>query len=170
MSRQSGQHQRTGTSPLLRATLAAVVGAAVVASLVLYTGTGHRGNGYGQALASTPILTSSPISYVDNQRSATLNKSVRAVKAYARKRVGPRQWPCLNQLWIRESNWRYRATNPYSGAYGIPQSLPASKMRSAGADWRTNPYTQVKWGLRYIKSRYGTPCGAWRHWRSHHWY
>jgi hypothetical protein len=63
-------------------------------------------------------------------------------------------------LWQRESGWRYNAENP-SGAYGIPQALPGSKMATAGADWQTNPATQIKWGLGYIQSRYGTPCSAW---------
>jgi hypothetical protein len=70
------------------------------------------------------------------------------------------QWSCLEQLWTRESGWRWDAENP-DGAYGIPQSFPGSKMASAGADWQTNPATQIKWGLEYISSSYGTPCGAW---------
>jgi hypothetical protein len=70
------------------------------------------------------------------------------------------QWSCLDSLWQRESGWRYNAENP-SGAYGIPQALPGSKMATAGADWQTNPATQIKWGLGYIQSRYGTPCSAW---------
>ena len=71
------------------------------------------------------------------------------------------QYSCLVSLWNRESGWNYQAENPYSGAYGIPQALPGSKMSSAGADWQTNPATQIKWGLGYIQSIYGTPCGAW---------
>jgi hypothetical protein len=70
------------------------------------------------------------------------------------------QWSCLEQLWTRESGWRYDAENP-DGAYGIPQAFPGSKMASAGSDWETNPATQIKWGLEYITSTYGTPCGAW---------
>ncbi|GIF03812.1 aggregation-promoting factor C-terminal-like domain-containing protein [Actinoplanes siamensis] len=73
------------------------------------------------------------------------------------------QFACLNKLWNKESGWNYRAENRSSGAYGIPQSLPGSKMASFGADWRTNPATQIKWGLDYIKKRYTTPCGAWNH-------
>jgi hypothetical protein len=80
------------------------------------------------------------------------------------------QFSCLNSLWTRESNWLYTARNPSSGAYGIPQSLPASKMASAGADYRTNPVTQIRWGLGYIKQVYGTPCGAWGHSQSTGWY
>jgi hypothetical protein len=70
------------------------------------------------------------------------------------------QFGCLQSLWNRESGWSYDAENP-SGAYGIPQALPGSKMASSGADWQTNPATQINWGLGYIKSVYGTPCAAW---------
>jgi len=85
---------------------------------------------------------------------------------------GSSQWNCLNLLWEGESGWNFKAENSSSGAYGIPQSLPASKMASAGSDYRTNPVTQIKWGLNYIKQSYGTPCGAWDFWnnRSPHWY
>lgn len=83
---------------------------------------------------------------------------------------GQDQFGCLNNLWTKESNWIVGATNPSSGAYGIPQSLPGSKMASAGADWRTNPATQIRWGLGYIKSTYGSPCGAWAHSVATNWY
>jgi hypothetical protein len=79
------------------------------------------------------------------------------------------QFGCLNDIWSRESGWRYNAENA-SGAYGIPQALPGSKMASAGADWQTDPTTQIKWGLGYIKSTYGTPCDAWSFWQAHGWY
>ena len=79
------------------------------------------------------------------------------------------QFGCLNNIYTRESGWRYNAENA-SGAYGIPQALPGSKMASAGADWATNPATQIKWGLGYIKSTYGTPCDAWAFWQAHGWY
>ncbi|HWU20678.1 MAG TPA: transglycosylase SLT domain-containing protein, partial [Nocardioides sp.] len=80
------------------------------------------------------------------------------------------QWPYLNALWIRESGWNHLAENPHSGAYGIPQSLPATKMAVVGPDWRTNPETQIKWGLAYIGARYGTPQGAWAHETKFGWY
>lgn len=80
------------------------------------------------------------------------------------------QWTCLNQLWTKESSWRTTADNPSSDAYGIPQALPGSKMASAGADWRTNPATQITWGLGYIAASYGSPCGAWAHEQSTGWY
>jgi hypothetical protein len=79
------------------------------------------------------------------------------------------QYGCLYQMWMRESGWRYNAENA-SGAYGIPQALPGSKMASAGPDWETNVTTQIKWGLGYIKARYGTPCGAWAFWQANGWY
>lgn len=83
---------------------------------------------------------------------------------------GLEQYSCLVKLWERESNWRVNAYNASSGAYGIPQSLPGSKMATAGPDWLTNPETQINWGLGYIKSRYGSPCGALSHSDSHNWY
>jgi len=73
---------------------------------------------------------------------------------------GQDQWGCLDQLWEHESGWSVTASNP-SGAYGIPQALPGSKMASAGPNWETNASTQIKWGLGYIQSKYGSPCGAW---------
>ena len=83
---------------------------------------------------------------------------------------GSDQFSCLDSLWQRESNWNPQARNPYSGAYGIPQALPGEKMASAGSDWQTNPATQIKWGLGYIKDRYGSPCAAWEHSQSVGWY
>lgn len=71
------------------------------------------------------------------------------------------QYRCLNNLWTKESHWNYQAHNYRSGAHGIAQALPASKMDLISDDWRTNPVTQIRWGLRYIESRYDTPCGAW---------
>jgi hypothetical protein len=83
---------------------------------------------------------------------------------------GADQFSCLDNLWTRESTWNPSAENPSSGAYGIPQALPGSKMSEFGLDWRTNPITQMKWGLNYIKQRYGTPCGAWAYSESVGWY
>jgi hypothetical protein len=80
------------------------------------------------------------------------------------------QFSCLRSLWQRESGWKVRADNPSSSAYGIPQALPGAKMASAGPDWRTNPVTQIRWGLDYIEDRFGTPCGAWAHSESNGWY
>ena len=80
------------------------------------------------------------------------------------------QFPCLDTLWHRESGWNYTATNSGSGAFGIPQALPGSKMAKFGDDWETNPATQIKWGLDYIEGRYDTPCGAWEHSQNTGWY
>jgi hypothetical protein len=83
---------------------------------------------------------------------------------------GKKQYACLDDLWIKESNWNYRASNKRTGAHGIPQALPATKMDSAGTDWRTNPVTQISWGLRYIDVRYETPCKAWAKFKRSNWY
>ncbi|WP_159096392.1 G5 domain-containing protein [Miniimonas sp. S16] len=83
---------------------------------------------------------------------------------------GEDQWGCLENLWTRESGWNHLSSNKSSGAFGIPQALPGSKMASAGADWATNPATQIQWGLGYIAGRYGTPCGAWSAFQSKGWY
>jgi hypothetical protein len=80
------------------------------------------------------------------------------------------QFSCLDSLWNQESGWNVYAQNPGSGAYGIPQALPGSKMASAGPDWQTNAATQIRWGLSYIDSTYGSPCAAWAHEQSSGWY
>ena len=83
---------------------------------------------------------------------------------------GDDQFSCLDSLYMSESGWNIHADNPASSAYGIPQALPGSKMASAGPDWENNAATQIKWGLEYIKSSYGTPCGAWSFKQGHNWY
>lgn len=80
------------------------------------------------------------------------------------------QWAYLDALWHRESGWNHLADNPTSSAYGIPQSLPGTKMAVVGSDWRTNPETQINWGLAYIGARYGTPQKAWEHSERTGWY
>jgi hypothetical protein len=117
-----------------------------------------------------------------------LDRRARAARAAERKRLsaldprdlaramlskhgwGAGQFGCLNSLWTRESGWKHTAQNRSSGAYGIPQALPGSKMASVGKDWRTNPVTQIRWGLQYIQASYGSPCAAWGHSQSHGWY
>ena len=104
------------------------------------------------------------------------SSKVKANQAFAKSYMeskyswGENQHFCLVNLWNRESGWRHTAANPTSSAYGIPQSLPGKKMASAGADWKTNPETQIKWGLKYIKNRYETPCGAWSAFKKKGWY
>lgn len=81
-----------------------------------------------------------------------------------------KQFTCLDQLWIKESHWNYKARNKVSGAHGIAQALPATKMEIVGTDWRTNPVTQITWGLKYIAERYDTPCKAWSKFKRSNWY
>ena len=80
------------------------------------------------------------------------------------------QFSCLEKLWNKESRWKVNADNPSSTAYGIPQALPGNRMAAYGKDWRTNPVTQIKWGLDYIEATYGSPCSAWGHSQAKGWY
>ncbi|MDX3093947.1 transglycosylase SLT domain-containing protein [Streptomyces sp. ME01-24h] len=108
------------------------------------------------------------------ERAALVVKAsytVGEVQAMAQGLIGDAsQYQCFSNIVTRESGWNYTATNASSGAYGLVQALPGSKMASAGADWRTNPGTQIRWGLKYMDSRYGSPCGAWSFWQANHWY
>lgn len=143
--------------------------------------------GYGMSIATGMLATSllfvpgisesstSPSNTVMQPMAATQCKT--GIKKYAKCKLKERfpksyktQYNCLDKLWKKESGWRWWADNPYSAAYGIPQANPGSKMKSAGSDWRTNPRTQIRWGLKYIKSRYKTPCKAWEHSRNNGWY
>ncbi|MFD9812992.1 lytic transglycosylase domain-containing protein [Streptomyces sp. NPDC059080] len=96
--------------------------------------------------------------------------TVAETQAIARQMVPADQFQCFSNIVNHESTWNYRATNASSGAYGLVQALPASKMASAGADWQTNPATQIKWGLNYMNGKYGSPCGAWSFWQANSWY
>ncbi|HSA50418.1 MAG TPA: lytic transglycosylase domain-containing protein [Yinghuangia sp.] len=92
-------------------------------------------------------------------------------KAIARSMIASdAQYTCFSNIVSRESGWSVTATNPSSGAYGLMQALPASKYATAGSDWRTNAATQIKWGLNYMNTRYGSPCEAWAFWQENHWY
>jgi hypothetical protein len=113
-----------------------------------------------------PVLASAPAVGVPDPGTA---------QAIAFDMVMARGWSqgefdCLVALWNKESHWNVYAHNVRSGAYGIPQALPGTKMASAGADWASNPVTQITWGLGYISGRYGTPCGAWGHSQLKGWY
>lgn len=100
--------------------------------------------------------------------SATLKAGAR--RHLASRGHGAAQFSCFDKIITRESTWNPRAVNPSSGAGGLAQALPMSKMASAGADYRTNAMTQIKWALNYMTERYGSPCGAWAFWQSHRWY
>lgn len=113
-----------------------------------------------------PVVRSAPAAGVPDPGSA---KAIAYDMVLARG-WGEGEYNCLVALWQKESGWNVYAHNRSSGAYGIPQSLPGSKMASVGADWATNPATQITWGLGYIQNRYGTPCGAWNASLAKGWY
>lgn len=96
--------------------------------------------------------------------------TVAQVQAMARQMIPADQFQCFSNIVNHESTWNYQASNPSSGAYGLVQALPGTKMASAGADWQTNPATQIKWGLNYMNERYDSPCGAWSFWQANNWY
>jgi len=97
--------------------------------------------------------------------------TVAQVQAMARQMVPSDQFQCFSNIVDHESSWNYHAVNASSGAYGLFQALPGSKMSSVGSDWQSNPATQIKWGLNYMNSsRYGSPCAAWSFWQANHWY
>ena len=127
------------------------------------------------AAAETSSSSSSSSSSSVSVPSVDVNVDPASAQGIARTMMaanygwGDDQFACLVSLWNRESGWRVNAANS-SGAYGIPQALPGSKMASAGADWETNPATQIAWGLGYISGRYSNPCGAWAHSESSGWY
>jgi hypothetical protein len=126
-----------------------------------------------QAAARTAGATAARAHRTARQQEAS-RSAVRGPRSAAQAMLAARgrsgQFGCLDALWQRESGWHAWAYNASSGAFGIPQALPGDKMASAGADWRTNPVTQIRWGLDYIASRYGTPCGAWGHSQAYGWY
>lgn len=136
-----------------------VIVLAGAAAVVFYAGGGHH------AIPGTVAHATAPIVHGSNQAIAN------AMAASGYGWTGG-QATCLDELWTHESGFDSTSLNNQSGAYGIPQSLPADKMASAGADWRTNPATQIKWGLGYIHDRYGSPCAAWSFEMSHspNWY
>lgn len=126
--------------------------------------------GFGEKIRDSAIAKVTSIGEgITTAVKATGNRALGAAMAAARGWVGP-EWFALEKLWTKESGWNHLAQNPSSGAYGIPQALPASKMATAGSDWRTNPRTQIRWGLDYIGGRYGRPSAAWAHSQRVNWY
>jgi hypothetical protein len=132
---------------------------------------GANGAAAGPGPAPAVILAAHAV-----PRAAAVRSALRTPRQIARAMLVHRfrwkawQFKYLNRLWATESGWNRYATNPYSGAYGIPQAVPGSKMSSAGPGWHWNARTQVRWGMRYIQDRYRTPYWAWRHLRSSGWY
>ncbi|MEV6016895.1 MULTISPECIES: transglycosylase SLT domain-containing protein [unclassified Streptomyces] len=102
--------------------------------------------------------------------SVQASYTVAQIQAMAAQMVPSGQFQCFSNIVNHESSWNYRAVNASSGAYGLFQALPGSKMSSVGSDWQTNPATQIKWGLNYMNSRYGSPCDAWSFWQANSWY
>lgn len=133
----------------------------------------------GRVTAASPVTALSPVTagsgggvvllaYATARTPSAARQVARAMLPQFHWSAG--QFTYLNRLWSRESGWNRYASNPYSGAYGIPQAVPGSKMASAGPNWRSNAVTQIRWGLRYIRGRYGSPRSAWNHELAYGWY
>ena len=114
----------------------------------------------GAIFSSELALVSSVSRQVELARSPLGAKKVAKSILLNEYGFSEKEYKCLNSLWTKESHWNYKARNKSSGAHGIAQALPASKMNVVSTDWRTNPVTQIRWGLRYISIRYETPCKA----------
>ncbi|GHH64283.1 hypothetical protein GCM10017673_06650 [Streptosporangium violaceochromogenes] len=147
--------------PTLRRTGTLLVISALAVSTTATATTGAQAASAPLSLASATASTTA----LARQSNQAIARPMVTARGWSRD-----QFDCLRHLWTRESNWNHRALNRGSGAYGIPQALPAGKMARAGHDWRTNPRTQIRWGLGYIKQRYGSPCRAWAHFLSRGWY
>ena len=120
--------------------------------------------------ASTMALLSLAIRQVELAREPHGAKLVAKALIVEKYQWDEEQYSCLNKLWTKESHWNYKARNKVSGAHGIAQALPATKMEVVGTDWRTNPVTQISWGLKYINERYDSPCKAWSKFKRSRWY
>jgi len=124
----------------------------------------------GAMFSSDLALVSSISASVEMARTPDGAKQVAEIILTEEYGFGESQFACLDSLWTRESHWNYKAHNYRSGAHGIAQALPAEKMSVVGTDWRTNPVTQIRWGIRYITMRYDTPCKAWSFFKSRNYY
>jgi hypothetical protein len=169
-------HPKTVTLKAALTAAGTTVAAAAVTAAALVTAGPAAGSlsGLGSAGAQAQVAHVTTISH-DTAQEAAAASAARAARQTAYKMLGHfgwggRQFSPLVKLWNRESGWNKYAYNPSSGAYGIPQAVPGSKMASAGKNWRSNATTQVRWGLRYIKGRYGSPRRAWQHELAYGWY
>ena len=122
----------------------------------LYTQLDKRTNLFASQMALAAAISQQ----VEMARTSVGAKKVAKSIMFTEYAWGADQFTCLNRLWTKESHWNYRSHNKRSGAHGIPQALPATRMDSISTDWRTNPVTQIRWGLRYIEARYMSPCAA----------
>ena len=126
---------------------------------------------FAQSLfASEMALVASVTQQVEMARTPVGAKVVARQIMLSEYNWGSYQFECLNRLWTKESHWNYKAHNYRSGAHGIPQALPANRMDIISTDWRKNPVTQMRWGLRYIDIRYETPCKAWAKFKRSNYY
>ena len=138
-----------------------------------------RTRAWGSSAQRQPIAPPSRRAAERRAAAARASRSERATSPTGARSLGRQlaadhgwsaaQFTCLDSLWTNESGWQIHAQNS-SGAYGIPQALPGTRMSTAGSNWRNSAETQIRWGLDYIDARYGSPCGAYQHWRSHRWY
>lgn len=160
----------------------------IIARLVHDVDTGKAGNGEArkeylgeyysevQKIINEKYKTVNTAKKSTSSNQSTSSQSKSELQSYAHDLVintygwSEYDYDCLVKLWNKESGWNPNAHNKSSGAHGIPQSLPANKMASEGSDYYTNGYTQIRWGLKYIKNRYGTPAKAWSHFQSKNWY
>ncbi len=124
----------------------------------------------GAMFSSDLALVSSISASVEMARTPEGAKEVAEIILSEEYGFNEAQFACLDSLWTRESHWNYKAHNYRSGAHGIAQALPAEKMSVVGTDWRTNPVTQIRWGIRYITMRYDTPCKAWSYFKARNYY
>ncbi|WP_159775788.1 transglycosylase SLT domain-containing protein [Streptomyces sp. HM190] len=124
-----------------------------------------------KALAGTAVVAATAGALFAAAPAQAAPSQAAKAQATAKKMIAnPAQYSCFSKIVDHESDWNVNATNASSGAYGLVQALPGSKMASAGSDWKTNAATQIKWGLDYMKDRYGSPCGAWNFWQANNWY
>jgi hypothetical protein len=145
----------------------AATGAVSVATTAVSAPTVRTAPTTTRTVASTRVATVAPFRFATVGYNQWWAKRLMTTRYRWTSNV---QFRCLVTLWNYESHWNHRAHNRRSGAHGIPQALPGSKMRSAGSDWRTNPVTQIAWGLAYVHRRYSTPCGALSHYNRRGWY
>ena len=144
------------TSPNLTMSISLNSEVDLSAGAALYTQLDKRTNLFASQMALAAAISQQ----VEMARTSVGAKKVAKSIMLTEYAWGADQFTCLNRLWTKESHWNYRARNKKSGAHGIPQALPANRMESISSDWRTNPVTQIRWGLRYIEARYMSPCAA----------
>jgi hypothetical protein len=191
---RSRMSNRTSTSRYIIYLSAAVLTAAALAAITVVAATGGQSGSQTRRAAQRPALQAHPASIprlpvrTSSANTAITLLSTRATAGTRRHHLGwkkeiawrmmshrfgwrPKyQFRSLNRLWERESSWRIHAYNAYSGAYGIPQAVPGSKMSTAGSDWQSSARVQIRWGLRYIRAVYGRPRNAWAHELAYGWY